>query len=294
MKASKIRIVVILLLIIFFGLLILFGSSNIYEGATTATKEAATQGNPTTTAPTGDAIPRTFVDVNNMGVSYSTKPFLKTKEKYGSLNKEVPIKPTNFINVYYYFPDKYKPGFGKADLPIVYLYHNFSPNDYTIYFSNSIPFGSPTSAHQNIYIESKGKTITQPTACWKEYAVTSTTDKKTGITTFAPWIERQNWSGDAVCVVFKEASYTEKVINSTNNINGNKDNKPYTKPTADLSKLIPLKNEYQLTKTNGKKTMFFDAAYGSITPQNIMVDKTTDTNVKVGVVCLATYYFTFP
>jgi len=287
MKASKIRIVVILLLIIFFGLLILFGSRNIYEGAESAKPD------PTTKAPTGDAVPNKFVDVNNMGESKESKPILAENSKYGSLmNKTVPSKkPKNFINVYYYFPDKYKSPFGEADLPIIYLYHNFSPDDYNIYFSNNSPFTSSTPARQNIYIESKGKTIKNPTACWKEYAVTSTKSDKTGITTFASWTERQNWSGDNVCVVFTEAKYTEVVIGSTNNINGNKDNKPYTKPTADLSKLIPLKNNYQL-KTD-KKTMFFDAAYSSITGQNLKVNTSDDTNKKVGVVCLATYYFDF-
>jgi len=286
MKASRIRIVVILLLIIFFGLLILFGSRNIYEGLDS-------QGDPTTTAPTGDAIPTSFVAVNNMGDSYASKPFLKaTVDKYG-MNKIVPSKPLNFINVYYYFPDKYKPtGFDKPDLPIVYLYHNFSPDDYNIYFSNNKPFTSSTPSHQNIYIESKGKTIIKPTACWKEYAVTSTkSDGKTGITNFADWTKRQNWSGDAVCVVFTEANYSEKVISSPNNINGNKNNKPYDTPSTDLSKLIPLKNDYQLDKS--KKTMFFDAAYGAISAQNLTVDTKGDTNKAVGVVCLATYYFTF-
>jgi hypothetical protein len=278
MKASRIRIVVILLLIIFFGLLILFGSRNIYEGLDS-------QGDPTTTAPTGDAIPTSFVVVNNMQSNLTDKPILPKDAPYG-LNKKVPNKPTNFINVYYYFPDKYKSGFAEADLPIVYLYHNFSPDDYTIYFSNNKPFTSSTPAHQNIYIESKGKTIIKPTACWKEYAVTST-----GITNFAPWTSKQSWGGDAVCVVFTEANYSEKVISSPNNINGNKDNKPYTNPTADLSKLIPLKNDYQLVNT--KKTMFFDAAYGSISGQNLKVNKDTDTNKAFGVVCLATYYFTF-
>ena len=287
MKASKIRIVVILLLIIFFGLLILFGSRNFYEGVTNATA-----GDPTKTAPTGAAVPTKFVDVNNMGTIYKDKPFLAPSTKYGSLmNKTVPTKPTNFINVYYYFPDKYKSSFGEADLPIMYLYHNFSPDDYNIYFSNNIPFTSSKPYRQNIYIESKGKTIKSPSACWKEYAVTSTNADKSGITTFAPWTKRQNWSGDAVCVPFNEASYTEKVISSTNNINGNKDNKPYTKPTVDLSKLIPLKNDYELKKE--KKTMFFDAAYTSINGQNLKVNTKTDSNKNVGVVCLATYYFTF-
>ena len=286
MKASKIRIIVILLLIIFFGLLILFGSRNLYEGAESATA------NPTTTPPTGDAVPKNFVDVNNMGKIYKDKAFLAPSTKYGSLmNKTVPTKPTNFINVYYYFPDKYNSSFSKADLPIMYLYHNFSPDDYNIYFSNNKPFTSSTPYRQNIYIESKGKKIENPTKCWKEYAVTSTNADKTGITSFAPWTKRQNWSGDDVRVNFKEATYSEKVISSTNNINGNKKNTPYTKPTSDLSKLIPLKNDYQLKKE--KKTMFFDAAYGSITGQNLEVNTKTDTNKNVGVVCLATYYFNF-
>jgi hypothetical protein len=289
MKASKIRIVFILLLIIFFGLLILFGYRNIYEGATNVNPAL----NPLKDKPTKEsgALPLKFVKPSNTlvaGAGSGAKP------KLGTTIVPNP-KPTNFISVYYYFPNKYIKNFNTADLPIIYLFHNIT--DYNVYFCNSKPFcpqdkGQPSASR--IYIESKTNTkeIKKPKKFWKEYAVAN----KDALT-FNKWIGNQSWSGDETTVNFKEATYSEKLVSSTNNINGSSSNSPYSAPPDNaLNNLLPLKYDKTLKKDSDKKTtMYFDARYSSanITKANISIDNNNDTNTTNGVVCLAIYYFTF-
>ncbi len=290
--AVKIRIVVILLLIIFFGLLILFGSRNIYEGATSSIITILPQ-NPLTDKPTSTVsgtLPPRFVNTINTPKSGTSFGLNK--------NNTVPsdIDKYKFINVYYYFPDNQKPGFTSADLPIIYLSHNIS--DYNVYFCNSIPF-CPTSplgqpSHQRIYLETKTSTnpIKTPTKFWKEYAI-----QNTNATTFNKWISNQKWSGDATKTTLNDATYSEILVSSSNNING-KAASSYELPlTSALSTLLPLKYDKQLVKatdpTKQNKAMYFDAQYNpnNIKDATLSVDPSSDTNANNGVICLITYYF---
>lgn len=309
MKASKIKIVVILLLIIFFGLLILFWSSNIYEGLST----------PPPSPLRSSSYPPTKWVVGT-GVTYDAN------SKPAKVNKTIVPNPKGeyYIRVYYYIPDKYqvnsknKTNFTGATIPIIHLDHNLNPNLYNVYYSNSNAFTDPSnnSTNTNIYIQSNNDSNNSvnkltPSAVWKETAVSSGkqgTEKRvnTQLKMWANGEQGQKWDKTTTKINAREvkASSGKNITNipliyspsnGTSKLAASSDSsKPTSAPTSPpkykLAELLPIK--YQPPK-NDKKIVYWDARYGATT-NSIPVNKDYDTNEDLGALNLVTYYLTFP
>ena len=296
MKAGKIKTVVILLLLIFFGLLILFGSRNIYEGVTNSAPPSPLTSNLYTPPVSSGWIVGTGLgNVTSISAHGQTTNF--TRGPY-------------FISVYYYIPDQYivnsngKPSFNNASIPIIYLNHNLDTSKYNVYFCNSSVFKSDqpnASDSVRIYIQSSSKSATvasiTPSAVWTEFAVNpSKTNNGIDGTTITDWAKAktQAWSGTKVKPVFsEEKNYKTPLIASSNNLNSNAkvtNGSTTSVPTASLSDLLPLK--YSTPLSSGNKTIYWDARYGAIT--NCIVTNPIIDNYKLGALNLITYYLTFP
>jgi hypothetical protein len=143
MKASKIRIVVILLLIIFFGLLILFGSRNIYEGATAEVQKGPVGG----TAPKGSKA--TIYNTNKKSITFATTDLITVKQ-IKDINKI--DSNSYFMKVYYYIPKPHEYG-GNKYYPISYIHHNL-PSCFKVSFTNTDAEGfGPSTDYSNIFIQ---------------------------------------------------------------------------------------------------------------------------------------------
>lgn len=277
MKYIKIRIIIILLLIIFFGLLILFGSRNIYEGVTTGklqkkeeVKECITKG-----------CPDDLVDKYNK--NFTT----------GAVIKKSMGKGEYFINVYYAHPDistSITNLYNITSMPIVYLYHNL-PNDFKVYFTNTDNFGN--LAGTRIYIQKTGETDinkVKPKNIYLQYAVNS--GKGDGLNA---WKAAQKYSETKIVnEKFINELSTDKPNVTGKNVNGDPNNTDKTIPKA-TDELLPIKYDKIIDVKDGK-AVWFQGEFGIIGkdfPLPVKND-TGRTNDGLGFLNLVTYYFELP
>lgn len=159
MKASKIRIVVILLLIIFFGLLILFGSRNIYEGIKMTTKQTGPVGG---TAPQGSK--STIYKPNTKTTTFASTDLITVKQTKEPSNID---KDSYFMKVYYYLP-KTEEYSATKNYPISYIHHNL-PSCLKVSFTNTEPEGfGPSTEYNNIFIQGPSGWDKKISKCYKE------------------------------------------------------------------------------------------------------------------------------
>ena len=285
MKGIKIKIIIVLLLIIFFGLLILFGSRNIYEGIKTV------QIQPKNLAPkitcTDRGCPVALLENYN-------KDFIPSKNKLTDKGKY-------FINVYYAYPDILKDppkNISAAGLPIVYLYHNL-PTEYKLYFSNSDDFGYLMGPR--IYMQKEGESDINkftPTKMFLQYAV--------GSAGLIEWNKQQKWSIPIEIqtkIIENDMTGFNELKIQTNvteqNVKGNLKNKDGNDPSA--KNVLPITYNKLLTES----TIWIDARHGmygpdyvrpirSDTGKNTINEKGIVTKKGLGFLNLVTYYLDLP
>ena len=293
---NKLRVIVIILLIIFFGLLILFGSRNIYEGATPGIPtgaRAVTKATPSSTpSSTPQENPCRTKGCPTIDTSYNST-FIPGTGKFTGIG-------THFINVYYAYPDisKSSPSNpGPADLPIVYLYHNI-PEPYKVYFTNMGSWANLPGT--KIYIQKVGEkeylNKVKPTLLYKQYAIIPNNKDENNLT---GWKKNMKWAGSTINInsnLFKEM-LDKPYVAGGKNVDGKPENRDGAVPTA--TNILPITYNIQLDPANGK-TICFDAAYNQVGNGFVVPSNTTDTgkNTKtkdgLGFLNLVTYYLTLP
>jgi hypothetical protein len=274
MKASKIRIVVILLLIIFFGLLILFGSRNIYEGAATATPPPA----------------------DSTIYTEKTLDFSKDSGYITTLSTGVttysPPSGEYTIKVYFFVPKTDSSSLTKDGLPIGFINHNLPPDKYNLYFNNmndTKNFGgniSPSTLQTSIYIEKYDKPDTDTNSVIDYARVDYATQndkikslKECIINGNNSWRLATNASGKTPLVYATRKSGTK--INDSHYV---------VKVPANLSS--PSKHEYiQISTLKPVSAMTsFPIAYGILSNTNPVPYTKGDISKDVGLINLVNIY----
>jgi hypothetical protein len=282
MKASKIRIVVILLLIIFFGLLILFGSRNIYEGA----RSVSVQAPATTAATSGDSSIYTSNTLDfSRDLGYITT--LST-----GMSKYSPSSNEYFIKVYFFVPKTGSKTLKLSDIPIGFINHNL-PSEYNLYFNNmnnTTSFGgniSPSTLQTSIYIEKSGKPDTDTNSVIDyakvDYAIK--TDKITSLKTCKDngnnsWTLTTTTNNGKTPLVYATRKTGTKILDSHYVVKV-----PSNSPS-------PFKHEYkQISSLKPVSAMTsFPIAYGSIKLTNLIPYDGKDISKDVGLINLVNVY----
>jgi hypothetical protein len=286
---NKLRVIVIILLIIFFGLLILFGSRNIYEGATgiPANSRAVTTATPSSTPPAQSCKIKPGCPTDFADPSYNSS-FIPGTGKFTGIG-------THFINVYYAYPDISKSGSsnpGPADLPIVYLYHNI-PDTYKLYFTNMGSWANLPGTRIYIQKPSENKDVNKvkPTLLYKQYAIIPNNKDENNLT---GWKKNMKWAGSTIdSALFKEM-LDKPYVAGGKNVDGKAGNTDGSDPKA--TNILPITYDIQLDPANGK-TIWFDAAYNQVGNGFVVPTNTTDkgrTADGLGFLNLVTYYLTLP
>jgi hypothetical protein len=280
MKSSRFKIIFVLLVLILIGLLILFlKSRNIYEGATPA------------------AAPPT--DANIYSSSNKTLDF--SRDSKFKLDCSPPISAAGtfngkdatggyFINIYYFTPNKDQITISESNLPIAFINHNL-PTTYNVYFSNmndTTNFGgniSPTTSTL-VFIEKTGTSDAQnnyDSKSNKPNFITSSdvnvagSDKSKKIINLKDWSKPNvNWISGTKPVWSSRYGGSSKINDDTLMVQA------AASPTSP-----PTKQEYKKLTTKNI-ICCFPVQYNP--NPKLTVDKTLDTNSKIGLVNLVNIY----
>lgn len=278
MKASKIRIVVILLLIIFFGLLILFGSRNIYEGIKTATVQTTPVGG---SAPAGTAA--TIYNSGTKTTTFASTDLITVKKNVDASKID---NNSYFMKVYYYLPKKTE--YSGTKLPISHIYHNL-PSCFKVSFTNidSEKFG-PSTDSDNIFIQGPSDWDKKIGKCYKEFVNQNTTPSPY---TFKNLVDDINSNkviigkADSNLVV-KPISKSEMVIDIPKNSNDGKGTKLPANPSTSLPSASL--TYAKISNTDGIK---FNGTYDANSGSSLVSGITDDVAGKS--INLVTFYLNF-